>query len=302
MELIISSELFSKSAKRLQKNNQNESLSLSQSKETLAKSLGFRNYDAIQKYFNKEGRAETIVKKEKLSSTPNFISSLSEEKLILLFTVGLSDDESSQRAKLLCNFVFPYLCYIREHDNIELTLSSIKNGIQLSEINNVSKRADIPEHISQNFKNYLYSLPGYAGDIQSMVSQDIHHNTVIKLLPVFLLFSKIEENRVVIIPDFIIAKLNRTSLEYRNPVYCFPELQKWQYFEDSSFFDDNIVAMIRSQSSKINGSLYLHDILLLSLNYINYAKRKKLFDIVNELADNLSVVKVVSQDLCQFKL
>lgn len=302
MELLISSEIFSKSAKRLKKNNTNESLSLSQSKEILAKSLGFRNYDAIQNYFNKDNHASVIVKKEDLSPAGNFISDLNEEKLILLFTIGLNNDEGGQRAKLLCKFIFSYLCYIREHHNVELTLSSIQKNLHLYALKDISKRADIPEHISQNFKNYLYSLPGYTDNMPLMVSQDIHQDTLMKLLPVFLLFSKIEENRVVIIPDFIVDMLTQSSSEYRNPVYSFPALQEWEYFEDSSFFDDNIVALIKSQSSKINGSLYLHDVLLLSLNYINSFKRKQLFDIVNELADNLSVVKEISKSLCQFKI
>lgn len=302
MELIITSENFSKSAKRLQKNNKNESLSLSQSKEILAKSLGFRNYDAIQKYFSKESYTAVTKNTDNLSPQKEFISHLNEEQLIILFSMGLNHDEGSQRARILCNSIFPYLCYIREHEGVDLTLSLIKKNITYSELNKTSKRSDIPEQIQQNVKNYLYSLPGYTDTIPSMVSLDVHNDTLMKLSPSFLLFDKIENNRVILIPDFILVLLIKNSIEWRNPARYISKLSEWEYFESSSFFEDNIVELIKSQSSKIHGSLHLHELLLLSLNYINYDKRKQLFNIVNDLAGNLSVVKEISQSLIQFKI
>lgn len=287
MDLTITNESFNKAAKKLQKTLTAENLTLSKSQEILSHCLGFRNYHAVTEYFKKRGE-------EKKDKPISFINNLSEDKLALLLLSYMTNKEDmwQQRAASLVYAVVPLLTYLKEEKKILLSVTTIKEFFTIKNIIDVSNQPDIPLRVSSPLKNYLLYLPGFKEGLlkQSETVTENHQYLQMQFITLFTVLEKIEKERIVLIPRKTIDYI----VKYKG---AFGSISSWIYFEQSNFFNDDIVKLLLSQSNSITGDLYLDDLLILSLDCIKEDSRRRLFNIVQEFVQNLSTVKNFSQKL-----
>lgn len=171
--------------------------------ELLAKSFGFRNYDAIQKYFNKQGSFPT-----NKSSRSVFLSEYSAPEIIELFNFFLEHTtkeggkEWKAQALSLISVIARMLKYMQEQELILLDIDIFEEYLKLENISKTYKEARyLPNDIRADLRTYLSSLPQY-DFFDTELSQNVidsHNLLFFHLSPVISKLKQIESFDPIII-------------------------------------------------------------------------------------------------------
>lgn len=100
------------------------------------------------------------------SNTMNPFSSGSASYLSNMLVSLMPDAEGDnamwkERAVSLMNSLMPALTWKRDHQEMPLSVSTIRDYLNLSKIIELSRDRSLPEHLSVSIKGYLDTLPGY---------------------------------------------------------------------------------------------------------------------------------------------
>jgi intracellular multiplication protein IcmO len=100
------------------------------------------------------------------SNTMNPFSSGSASYLSNMLVSLMPDAEGDnamwkERAVSLMNSLMPALTWKRDHQEMPLSVSTIRDYLNLSKIIELSRDRSLPEHLSVSLKGYLDTLPGY---------------------------------------------------------------------------------------------------------------------------------------------
>lgn len=178
-------------------------LPVNKAQELLAQSLGFRNYDSIQKYFNKQGSLPT-----NKSSRSVFLLEYSANDIIDLFSFFLEHTtkeggkEWKTQAITLVSVVARMLKYMQEQDIILLDIEVFEDYLKLENIIKVYQKARyLPSNIRHDLRSYLVSLADY--DIQqnqpTQKSIDSHNLLFFNLHPIISKLKEIQNFDPIII-------------------------------------------------------------------------------------------------------
>lgn len=301
--LILNQETFGKFSKRLKKQfsseNVSKDISLSLLHEQLAKSLGFRNYNGLTDFLNK---TDSFIKDEAVK-TQSFLNSLSEEQILSVFScfIKFNADIWTGRANTLLSCLIPALIYIKQEKEIyTINADFIKEYMIFDNIIKLYKtRRDLPSEIRNGLRSYLYSLPGFqeSAPKQSETTIDQHGYLQMQFSKCLNDIKKIENSNIIIYPkeitNFI---LNQSDLIDENHYF----FKKWLSAKNSDFFNKHIQLLIKHNANKIiNKNLYLTDIILLSLRYLNQEQRKSIYFSVEYFMANVDLTKEYSDELVQ---
>lgn len=157
----LNNELFKKTTTRLkhqlsQLPNEN-GYSLAQVQELLSKSLGFRNFDAVNHYFGSNNKLP-VTKKTVILHSWNY------EELSEFFSLFLSttEDTWNNPSLLLINTVTTFLIYMHSQGEITLSANTYREYLNFDTILNLYQvRKDFPTHIRAAIQNYLLSIPDF---------------------------------------------------------------------------------------------------------------------------------------------
>lgn len=138
-------------------------LAINKAHELLAQSFGFRNYDAIQKYFNKQGSLPT-----NKSSRSVFLSEYSANEIIELFSFFLEHTtkeggkEWKAQAITLVTIVTKILKYMQEEEIILLDVDIFEEYFKLDVLVKVLKQSTfLPSNLRSDLRSYLFSIADY---------------------------------------------------------------------------------------------------------------------------------------------
>lgn len=178
-------------------------LPVNKAQELLAQSFGFRNYDSIQKYFNKQGSLPT-----NKSSRSVFLLEYSANDIIELFSFFLEHTtpeggkEWKAQAITLISVIARMLKYMQEQAIIFLDIEVFEDYLKLENIIKIYQNARyLPHNIRHDLRNYLVSFANY--DIeQNQPSQkaiDSHNLLFFNLQPVISKLKSIQNFDPIII-------------------------------------------------------------------------------------------------------
>lgn len=212
---------FRKTAKKLHTDLKKQidipTITLSQTQESLAKALGFRNHDAIYQFFNKNTNSLASYK------SGSFLNEWEEDDIVKLIISLLSPGVANvfrDRAISLIKAVIKALIFMRDIKEIQFGIDAINkyliadNLIQLYKV-----RRDFPPAIKMALKNYLFSTPGFRLEdtIQNDTFQDQHGYLQMQFTSILTTLSNIEQcDPIIFSPRWYHAKYSYTSLE--NPL------------------------------------------------------------------------------------
>lgn len=139
---------------------QQSPIKLQQTQELLASAFGFRNQDALLKYFNKE-KIDIIAVKENV-----FLNNFESNDILSIFLNYLNDNSQDiwrERAVVLITTLLNSLFYMREQDkDFILDVAIINHYLILPNLIDLYKtRKDFPTRIRSTLGVYLKSLPGF---------------------------------------------------------------------------------------------------------------------------------------------
>ena len=310
----VSKEDFAKISKRLSKqfkSTQSETLSLSKTQEQLAIAFGFRNYNSINTFFTKEDKGQKILNHvEKKISTERVIShDLNEEQFILIFKNFVYKnkiDGWTTKAITLIEAIIPALIYMREQKEIILDFVAIKNYLIFDNVFNLYKaRRDFPTEIRHLLRDYLFSLPSFQESAPKQNDTVLEHHGYLQMQFQSALHSliKIDKQIIPILPQAIVSLFTSTDKHHSYRMAMVrPEIkiitEQWEGWENSNFLSEQIVNLILANKIALQGkSLFLHDLIQLSFNYMNEKKRYDLFDLLSDFINNLSLTKRYSSEV-----
>lgn len=303
--LILDQETFGKFSKRLKKQFSSENIlkdiSLSLLHEQLAKSLGFRNYNGLTDFFN---RTDSVVNKDKPVKAQSFLNLLTEDQILSVFSSFLkfNADMWTGRATTLISCLIPALVHMKKQEEIStIDAFIIKEYLVFENLFKLYKnRRDFPHEIRNGLKSYLLSLPGFQENQpkQSDTTMEQHAYLQMQFSKCLNDIKKIENsNSIIIYPkeitNFI---LDQTDLIDENHYF----FKKWFSAKNSDFFNKNIQLLIKHNGNKIRDkNLYLTDIILLSLRYLNQEQIKAIYFSLEYFMANVDLTKEYSDELVQ---
>lgn len=209
--LVFNLNTFKKTSKRLQhilfysteeeNIRKHRNFPISEFHEMLSKSLGFRNYDAIQKYFNKQGSLPA-------ARTGAFFEDWSAKEIIELFSLFLENNSSNEgrewkgQALSLISTIAITLKYMEEEKEILLDINCFQEFFKLENVLKLYKtRRDFPQHIRNKLWTYLTSIPGFQkmSNDQYDSALEYHNYIYFNLLPIVSKLQDIESHDPIII-------------------------------------------------------------------------------------------------------
>lgn len=176
---------------------------VNKAQELLAQSFGFRNYDAIQKYFNKQGSLPT-----NKSSRAVFLPEYSAQEIIELFSFFLEHTtkeggkEWKAQALSLISVVARMLKYMQEQELILLDIDVFEEYLKLDNLAQTYQKARyLPNDIRGDLRAYLMSLPDYdlSNEQPSQKVVDSHNLLFSNLYPVISKLKQIQNFDPIII-------------------------------------------------------------------------------------------------------
>lgn len=237
--IVFDLDTFKKTSKRLQhiffystedeNIRNNRTFPISEFHEMLSKSLGFRNYDAIQKYFHKEGSLPA-------ARTGAFFEDWSAKEMIELFSFLIENSPSEEskawkgQALSLIYTMAITLKHLQEQQIILLDSNMFAECTKLEYMISLYKNRhqhgyNFPNSVLSALRSYLMSIPGYEqGETEQKPEVLDYHNYIyFKLLPIIEKVADIEKyNPIIINPRWYHAiysqnpsnKLNEESKDY----------------------------------------------------------------------------------------
>lgn len=107
---------------------------------------------------NSDARAPSNTMNPFSSGSASYLSNM----LVSLMPEAEGDNAMwKERAVSLINSLMPALTWKRDHQEMPLSVSTIRDYLNLSKIIELSRDKALPEHLSASIKGYLDTLPGY---------------------------------------------------------------------------------------------------------------------------------------------
>lgn len=275
-DIQLGADSFLKTAKRLQKNLNNHTLS--QTQELLAQALGFRNLHALHKKFTETSDITADITPKAVHKDKNFLSILSERKLAVLLSTYLEPDMWGNRAQQFIDALLPGLYYLQKQGEFTITPQSLKTALSFKEAIILSKR-DTPSRAL--LKNYLQNLPGY--NESNNKAEELHGYNITPISKILNILSVVDDT--VIIPKHSIDLIKEGK-------FVSPSSDVY-----GSYLHVLLQEMVVEQGDKVGITLTLQDVVALSLNYIDTDKRKKIFRLVEDFCRNMELTKEYSLSL-----
>lgn len=210
---------FKKSAKRLRDEILNEiniqkidltennpvsphiQLDLSKIQECFSKSLGFKNYNAINHYFEKNKSQHASFKNGLILEHSN-----AEEIVSLItFLSPASNDNSIEkdRALILLEIVIDCIVFLHDKEEILLSADIIIEHLKLNNLFNLYKfRRDFPAHLRNKLQSYFSCLPDFDMNKDNHEVNKIHFYSQMYFNTALRILEKIEKCDPIIISPY----------------------------------------------------------------------------------------------------
>lgn len=217
-------QTFKKSAKRLREEILNEislqkigllddsnvisshiKLDLSKIQECFSKSLGFKNYNAINHYFEKNKSQHAAFKTGLILDHWNV-----EEMVALISYLSPAQYDNSiekDNALLLLDIVIECLVFLRDNEEILLSADFIIDHLKLNHLFKLYKvRRDFPTHLRYKLQSYFFSLPNFDIDTgeykDNNDGQKVHAYSQMYFYSALRILEKIEKCDPIVISPY----------------------------------------------------------------------------------------------------
>lgn len=292
LELLhLNDERFKKVSKKLKfklEEKTDSTFKISEIHEFLAESLGFRNFNDLSNILknNKTDLGLIDNQIEPINNNKIFhnINHHNAFKMIELFIKKDNNLNYDRSCSLLSDYI-EYLFWKNGSDKTELDTREIKNNLDLEKLTHSSRNENAPDHIRENIKFYLETLPGFHSPTlkQSATTIDFHRHITISIIQALNILQKVEENNFNIYNHQWIMEnnINLPYIKYHNNIE-FHELCNESWLKMPQYIN-----FIRDYSfNKEITHITLLDFISYTSRIINPMKKIPLMELLSVIINN----------------
>lgn len=302
---------FSKASKKLlsQINEivpENNKLKLTQIQEILSKSLGYRNFHDLNKFLNETKGYEISrnqIPKESLKNElgQGFLNKLSYEQILKIISSLIQSGSKEdliwvRRAMVLMETVLLVLNYLRSQKEIEISVDTIREYLNMENLSKLQKRTDLPKEITTCIKNYLFNLPGFEEHAvkQQMSVFEKHGYLSMQFINVLDKLELIDRN------NFIIAQKSWFYLNEHDVIKLNSKLLNIDYIEDSWIYFNSYQTWMRSlYLNKKMKTIRVFDLLHYISTIMLPERKDNMIFLINGLLENYSLASELSSKIVE---